>query len=156
MRGFVRARSRPDCKSDATRLFRESRESSFNAATQSPRVTHGALSARLRLGRCLMERVQRLRFFGLALLAWCQPYVEYVPVTSATYSIPTTHAPAISDYDASGELPSTAERYDESARTPAVMLPFFPFFPFPQIDIGRGYDPNRPRSPAYGPGGGPR
>jgi hypothetical protein len=35
---------------------------------------------------------------------------------------------------------------------------FFPFFPLPPVDIGRGYDPSTPRyeplSPAYGPGGG--
>lgn len=89
------------------------------------------------------------------LLAWCQPYYEYVPVTGATLPAPM-HTTPIVDADASGELPSTAER--ESSAPPGVMLPFFPFFPIPQIEIGRGYDPNRvaPGPPAYGPGGGPR
>ena len=71
----------------------------------------------------------------------------------------------MSELDASGELPSTAER-ESTAPVPGVPLPFFPFFPIPQIDVGRGYDPSmtppgpgyppryQPLSPAYGPGGG--
>ena len=93
--------------------------------------------------------MQSLRVFGLALLAWCQPYAEYVPVTAASASAPASAA--IIDVDASGELPSTAE--PETAAPPAVPLPFFPFFPFPQIDLGGRYEPS-PRAPAYGPGGG--
>jgi hypothetical protein len=99
--------------------------------------------------------VQTLRFCGFALLVCCRSYDEYVPVTNASLSTAATHAMPISELDASGELPSTAE--GETTATPpvpGVLLPFFPFFPIPQVDIGRGYDPREPaRSPAYGPGG---
>jgi hypothetical protein len=113
----------------------------------------------------LIDRVQRLRFLGFALLAWCQPYYEYAPVTGASLTAPL-HATPSTDRDASGELPSTAEEDKPSAPVPAVMLPFMPFFPIPPVDIGRGYDPSnvppgpgyppryQPLSPAYGPGGG--
>ena len=116
-----------------------------------------------------MLAVQRLRCFAFVLLAWCRPYYEYAPVTGASLSAPTSHAaPVKRDVDASGELPSTAEREAPSAPMPGVLLPFFPFFPFPQVDIGRGYDPSttpagpgyapryQPLAPAYGPGGGSR
>jgi hypothetical protein len=108
--------------------------------------------------------VQALRIFGLALLAWCRPYAEYVPVSVST-SPPPLHATPAIEADASGELPSTAEGESPSAPIPGVMLPFFPFFPIPPIEIGRGYDPTsvpagqpgyppryQPLSPAYGPG----
>ena len=92
--------------------------------------------------------MQTLRFVGLALLAWCQPYYEYVPVTGASISVPT-HA-TVTEADASGELPSTAE-HQSTATIPGVPPPFFPLFPFPQVDLGREYAPQR--EPAYGPGG---
>jgi len=154
MRGFVRARSAPDCNSDATRLARESRESKLGAATQSPALTHGPLSSWIRRARCLIDRVQTLRFFAFASLVCCR-YEEYVPVTSATtYSAP---APTV-ERDASGELPSTAEPASQGSPDYGA-LPFFPFFfplfPIPQLDVGRGYEPRtQPIAPAYGPGGG--
>lgn len=117
-----------------------------------------------------MLAVQTLRCFGFVLLlAWCQPYQEYTPpsVTGASLTVPS-HATPLAERDASGELPSTAESEPQKAPLPGVLLPFFPFFPFPQVDIGRGYDPSttpagpgyppryQPLAPAYGPGGGPR
>jgi hypothetical protein len=104
--------------------------------------------------------VQTLRLCCVALLAWCQPYYEYAPTTSAIYSAPTTvptSAPT-TERDASGELPSTAESPGEASGGIVPFL-FFPFFPLPPVDVGRGYDPSytpryEPLSPAYGPGGG--
>ena len=92
---------------------------------------------------------------GLALVA-CQSHYQYVPVTGATSPAPRATAPVPNQQDASGELPSTAEPGEAPpARTWGALFPFFPFFPIPQVDVGRGYDPrDRPLSPAYGPGGG--
>jgi hypothetical protein len=125
----------------------------------------------------LIDRVQTRRYIALtsfALLAWCAPYYAYVPVTSATFttpkSVPPPPPPVASDRDASGELPSTAEtEAPQQGYAPAWgALWFFPFFPIPPVDIGRGYDPNtvpagpgyapryQPIAPAYGPGGGSR
>jgi hypothetical protein len=155
LRGFVRARSPADCNSDATRLVRKSRESRFGAPTHGPALTRGALTTAIRRARCLIDCVQRLRFFSVALLVGCQPYYEYAPTTSVTYAAPPP-APT-TERDASGELPSTAEG-DTQAPSGIVPFLFFPFFPLPPVDIGRGYDPSTPRyeplSPAYGPGGG--
>ena len=111
--------------------------------------------------------MQPLRFLAAALLVWCEPYYTYVPVTSATFGhTQALSAPVAPDAsDASGELPSTAQREGEAPVPGGIMPFFFPFFPLPPIDIGRGYDPNgvppgpgyppryRPLSPAYGPGG---
>jgi hypothetical protein len=126
----------------------------------------------------LIDRVQTRRFIAvtsLALLAWCGPYYEYVPVTGATSiaasAAAASAAPAITnERDASGELPSTAEtEAPQQGYGPAWgALWFFPFFPIPPVDIGRGYDPSttpagpgyvpryQPIAPAYGPGGGSR
>lgn len=113
------------------------------------------LSPWIRRTGCLIDRVQTLRFLCLALLVCCR-YDEYVPVTSATYSAPA-HATPMVERDASGELPSTAE--PGSQGTTSYALPLFPFFfplfPIPQLDVGRGYEPRtQPVAPAYGPGGG--
>ena len=109
-----------------------------------------------------MQTRRFLAFVELALaLGACRPYDDYVPATSAI----STHAAIIREQDASGELPSTAEPANGQALVPGGILPFFPLFPVPPIDIGRGYDPGNvppgpgyppryePLAPAYGPGG---
>jgi hypothetical protein len=121
--------------------------------------------------------VQTRRVLALSWLSlvWCGPYYEYVPVTSTTSARtalpPASAAPVANEADASGELPSTAETTQSTHMSygPAWgALWFFPFFPIPPVDIGRGYDPAttpqgpgyvpryEPIAPAYGPGGGSR